>query len=166
MALTEGDAAMSDPIAPSAARTPAEVAKLVSVAVSDGDLEAAAAQYEVQATLQPWAAPAEAGERTVRHWLAQLMELRLPVAVRVCSVLTAGDIALVLGERKITGTGPDCQPVNLHGAGATVVRRQPGGEWRIAADAWRLADPDRAGTGTDGTGPGGTGTDGAGAGPS
>jgi ketosteroid isomerase-like protein len=58
--------------------------------------------------------------------------------VRVLAVLPADGIALVLGERRITGHGPDGQRVDLTGSGATVVRRQPGGWWCIAADAWRL----------------------------
>jgi hypothetical protein len=36
----------------------------------------------------------------------------------------------------------------VRGAGAAIVRRQPGGGWRIAADAWCLA-----GTGVPGVSP-------------
>ena len=38
--------ALSDPIPPPAARQPEEALELVSLALSDGDLEAAVAQYE------------------------------------------------------------------------------------------------------------------------
>ena len=37
------------------------------------------------------------------------------------------------------GTGPDGTAVRLCGIGCTVVRAQPDGVWRIAADAWCLA---------------------------
>ncbi len=132
---------MPDPISPSCGRDPAVAVALVCAAVSGGDLDAALAQYERGAALQPWAHDDPAGDGSERYWLAVLMELRLPVEVQVRAVLPAGGAGLVLSERQITGTGPDCQHVDLTGLGATVVRRQAGGAWRIAADAWQLAGP-------------------------
>ena len=129
--------ALSDPIGPPAARRPEEALELVSLALSDGDLEAAVAQYERGALLQPWAAePAQAA--TIRGLLTGLMALRLPLPVTVCAVLPAGDLALVLAERRISGRAPDGRTVELCGLGSTMVRRQPGGSWCIVADAWRL----------------------------
>jgi ketosteroid isomerase-like protein len=133
---------MSDPIGPPLARRAAEAVELVCLAISDGDLEAAAAQYEREAQLAPWAEPSAALPGTLRGTLARLMELRLPVTVRVAAIVPAGELELVLSERRITGPGPDCDRVNLRGLGATVVRKQPGGGWRIVADAWWLAGPD------------------------
>lgn len=135
---------MPDPIAPSSASSPAEVVALVSMAVSDGDLGAAVAQYESGAVLQPWAPDAPATPESLASSLAELMELRLPLSVTVCDVLAGpgismGAVALVLAERRIHGTGPDCKPVDLHGLGATAARQQADGTWRITADAWRLA---------------------------
>lgn len=137
---------MWDPISPALARRPAEAAELVCLAISDGDLEAAVAQYEHGAVLQPWAADAcgvadrAAGITAdgVAGELAALMDLRLPLALRVCTVLPRSGIALVLAERHMRGTGPDGRPVRLSGSGATVVRRGPDGSWRIVADAWCL----------------------------
>jgi hypothetical protein len=142
--------AVPDPIAPPSAIAPAEVVALVSLAVSDGDLDAAVAQYEPGAAFEPWAAEVAATPDSLAGSLAQLLELRLPLSVTVCDVLAStnvtggsgmppGAVALVLAERRIHGTGPDCEPVELRGLGATVVRQQPDGTWRIAADAWRLA---------------------------
>lgn len=129
---------MQDPIAPSVARYPAEAVELVCQAISDGDLEAALAQYEDGAVLRPWAAASDPVQSTART-LRQLMELRMPLAVRVSDVVPVGEVAVVLSERRIGGAGLDGGPVEFRGAGATLVRRQPGGGWRIAADAWRLA---------------------------
>ncbi len=132
---------MRDPIAPARARHPAEAVEIVCVAISDGDLDAALAQYERAAVLQPWRKmPGQPA--TIQAMLAQLAELRLPVSVRICAVLSAGGLALVLGERRIAGATPDCRAVDYRGLGATVVRRQPGDRWLIAADAWRLAGAD------------------------
>jgi ketosteroid isomerase-like protein len=134
-----------DPIAPSAARHPAEAVELVAQAVSDGDLEAALAQYEPAATLRPWPVPLpaalsgpEAGDAATAGLLSQLMGLRLPVCVRVCDVAQAGDLAVVVSERRIAGVGADGELVACSGIGATVVVRKPHG-WRIVADAWCLA---------------------------
>jgi ketosteroid isomerase-like protein len=135
---------VADPIAPPTASQPAEAVELVCQAVSGGDLEAAVAQYEAGAVLRPWARDPGGNARDVANALIQLMDLRLPLSVRICAVVPTGGLALVLGERQIAGTGPDREPVQLSGAGATVVRRQQGGSWRIIADAWYLSGP-RAG---------------------
>ena len=130
---------MRDPIAPPVAAWPAEAVELVCLAVSGGDLEAALAQYESGAVLWPWAHdPARVGD-TVADALIVLMDLRLPVSVQISAAVRAGALALVLSTRHIFGTGPDCEPVHLSGAGATVVRRQQAGSWRIVADAWHLS---------------------------
>ena len=132
---------MPDPIAPPVASRPAEAVELVSLAVSDGDLEAALAQYEAGAVLRPWARDPGGETDGVAEALIQLMDLRLPLSVRIRTIVPGDGLALIVGERHIVGTGPDCERVQLSGAGATVVRRQPGGSWRIAADAWCLDGP-------------------------
>ncbi len=131
---------MSDPIAPSAARWPSEAAELVSLAVSDGDLGAAVAQYEQGAVLAPWAGHWPDG-RTVRQTMTRIMSLRLPLDTRLLAVLPADGLTMVVCERRIEGAGPDGKPVRLRGIGCTVVRAQADGAWRIAADAWCLTDP-------------------------
>ena len=132
---------MPDPIAPPAASRPAEAVELVALAVSGGDLEAALAQYEAGAVLRPWARDPGGDTACVAGALIQLMNLRLPLSVRIRAVLPAEGLALVLGEWHIAGTGPDREPIQLTGAGATVVRRQQAGSWRITADAWCLDGP-------------------------
>lgn len=138
---------MRDLIPPAVARHPAEAVELVTVAISDGDLEAALAQYERDAVLRPWPEPSPA-EAPVASQLSAVMDLRLPLGLTVRAVVPAGSLALVLAERRISGAGPDCERINLRGSGAAIVRRQPGGGWRIAADAWCLA-----GTGVPGVSP-------------
>jgi ketosteroid isomerase-like protein len=130
-----------DPIAPLVASRPAEAVELVSLAVSDGDLEAALAQYEAGAVLRPWARDPDGNTDGLADALIRLIDLRLPLSVRIRAVLPADDLSLVLAERRIAGAGPDREPVQLDGTGATVLRRQQGGSWRIVADAWRLSPP-------------------------
>ncbi len=130
---------MSDPIAPPAARSPTEAPELVSLAVSDGDLGAALAQYEHGAMLRPWA-DHQADCPTVHEMMTTIMRLRLPLDTRLVAVLPADGLTMLVCERRIEGAGPDGKPVRLCGVGCTVVRAQPDGAWRIAADAWCLAE--------------------------
>ena len=88
---------MADPIAPPTASQPAEAVELVCQAVSGGDLEAAVAQYEAGAVLRPWARDPGGNARDVANALIQLMDLRLPLSVRICAVVPTGGLALVLG---------------------------------------------------------------------
>ncbi|HVT67606.1 MAG TPA: hypothetical protein VHF26_07650 [Trebonia sp.] len=134
---------MSDPITPPSARWPSEAAELVSLAVSDGDLGAAVAQYEPAAPLLPWAddyVGDYAGDQTVAETVAAIIRLRLPLDTRLVAVLPAPGLTMLVCERRIHGEGPDGVPVSLHGVGCTVVRPQEDGSWRIAADAWRLGE--------------------------
>ena len=132
---------MPDPIAPPAASQPAEAVELVSLAVSDGDLEAALAQYEAGAAFRPWAHDQYGSTDSVADTLIQLIDLRLPLCVHIHAIVSADGIALVLSERNLVGSGPDGDRVQLQGAGATVVRSGQEGSWRIVADAWNLDGP-------------------------
>ena len=134
---------MSDLIRPPVARRPEEALELVAQALSDGDLEAALAQYEKGALLAYW--PEGTPRRTsydgnddVGQALASFMALRLPLSVRITSVLESPELALVICERRVAGTGPDGEQVRLNGHGCAVLRPQPDGAWRIAADAWSV----------------------------
>ncbi len=187
---------MSDVIEPPAARRPEEALELVSQALSDGDLEAALAQYEKGALLAYWPCwprgddppgtprqgwprgddppgtprqgwprgdepqsppgiPRGVGDSSVREALTSVMALRLPLYVRISTVLETAELALVICERRIAGTGPEDEQVVLVGHGCAVLRPQPDGAWRIAADAWRVAtelplDPPEIPPGTEG----------------
>ena len=144
---------MSDLIRPPVARRPEEALELVAQALSDGDLEAALAQYEKGALLAYWPQCWPRGDdppgtprgtsydgngNDVGQALASFMALRLPLSVRITSVLESPELALVICERRVAGTGPDGEQVRLNGHGCAVLRPQPDGAWRIAADAWSV----------------------------
>jgi ketosteroid isomerase-like protein len=133
---------VSDLIRPPAARRPEEALELVSQALSDGDLEAALAQYEKGALLAYWPEASSGGNddgnADVRQALGGFMALRLPLSVRITTVLESPELALVICERRVAGTGPDGEQVRLSGYGCAVLRPQPDGAWRIAADAWQV----------------------------
>lgn len=125
---------MTDPIAPPTAGRPQEALELVAQALSDGDLEAALAQYEDGAQLITWLSAGEEADRALSDFLA----LRLPLALRIGAVLRADGLALVMCERRTVGMSPDGEQIKHAGSGCAVVRAQPDGTWRIAADAWHL----------------------------
>jgi ketosteroid isomerase-like protein len=132
---------VSDLIRPPVARRPEEALELVSQALSDGDLEAALAQYEKGALLAYWPTGGNGdghGHDDVGWALTSFMALRLPLSVRITSVLESPELALVICERRVAGTGPDGEQVRLSGHGCAVLRPQPDGAWRIAADAWSV----------------------------
>jgi hypothetical protein len=84
---------MFDPIRPPAASRPEEALELVSQAVSDGDLEAALAQYEKGALLACWPGAGQAGQAgEAGQVLAAVMALRLPLYVRISSVLQSPEL--------------------------------------------------------------------------
>jgi ketosteroid isomerase-like protein len=125
-----------DLIGPPAAREPAEVLLLACAALTDGDLEAAVALYEPDATLSWGQDDAAAGHRAIRRVLSGVMDLRLPLRARAVRVLRAGPLALITGERTLTGTGLDGVTVTLTGPIAMIARCQPDGTWLTAADQW------------------------------
>jgi ketosteroid isomerase-like protein len=130
---------MFDPIKPPEARRPEEALELASQALSDGDLEAALAQYESPALLASWPGQTAHADFDVRGILDSFMALRLPLSVRIVTVLETPDLALVICQRRVAGTSPDGEPVRHWGQGCAVVRLHQDGTWRIAADTWQAA---------------------------
>lgn len=130
---------MPDPIAPPVARRAEEALELVSQAFSDGDLDAALAQYEPSAQLQPWANPIPAPD--LRDTMRELMDLRLPLSLDIRETMQVSGLTVVICERRIAGLGPDCQEIRLRGYGFAAVRPRPDGSWRIAIDSWCLEVP-------------------------
>ena len=125
-----------DLIGPPAAREPADVLLLACAALTDGDLEAAVALYEPDAALSWGQDPAATGHAAIRQVLAGLMDMRLPLRARAVRVLRTGELALITGERALTGTGLDGVAVTLTGPTALIARCQADGTWRTAADEW------------------------------
>ncbi|MGI8722918.1 MAG: YybH family protein [Geodermatophilaceae bacterium] len=65
---------------------------------------------------------------------ARFQGLGLPIDVRPRHVYVADDIALLIVDWTIDGTGPDGTPVHLQGTATDVARRGPQGTWRYIID--------------------------------
>jgi ketosteroid isomerase-like protein len=63
----------------------------------------------------------------------QFMALGLPINMTVRHAIVAGDLALVIADWTIKGTGPDGKAVDLAGSTADVLRKGAGG-WKFAID--------------------------------
>jgi uncharacterized protein (TIGR02246 family) len=126
---------MSDAIAPPLASRAEQVCRLVSAALSDGDLDAALVHYEPDAVTSPVGGRAVRGRAELRQLLAAAAAARLLYTVDVERVLEAGDVALVHGTWRSAGSGEDGTAQRRSGAYWSVVRRSAQNTWRIAAEA-------------------------------
>jgi ketosteroid isomerase-like protein len=76
---------------------------------------------------------------SIRQSLQRLIDMRAKLEARVKRVLQASDLALLITEWSISGTGPDGKPSNLSGRGTVVLRQQKqqhsdGIAWRIVIE--------------------------------
>ena len=63
----------------------------------------------------------------------QFMSIGLPISLTLRYVIEAGDLALVIADWTIKGTGADGKEVDLSGSTADVLRRGDDG-WKFAID--------------------------------
>ena len=115
-------------------RKPEEADILVGRAIADGDIEAALALYEPDASFVPEPGQVVTGKEAIRKCLSDFMALKPKVTIEVPTVVQSGDIALLYSEWSVSGTGADGKPMNLTGNGREVVRRQPNGDWLFVID--------------------------------
>ncbi|MFL0460377.1 YybH family protein [Kytococcus sedentarius] len=65
---------------------------------------------------------------------ARMASLGCPIEVNPLHVYVADDIALLIVDWTIAGTGPDGQAVNVQGTATDVARRGGDGAWRYIID--------------------------------
>ena len=116
------------------ARTPAECDILIGQAISSGDIDAALALYEPNATFAPEHDKSVVGLPAIKGIMEGFMAIKPKLTVEVPLVLECGDIALLHSAWSISGTAPDGSAVNETGKGIEVVRRQADGTWKFIID--------------------------------
>ena len=116
------------------ARRPEEADLLIGEAINAGDLDAAVALYEPEASFVPAPGQAITGTEAIREVMTGFIAMKPKLTIQVPKVVQVGDIALLYSEWSVTGTGPDGSAINLTGKGREVVRRQPDGTWRFIID--------------------------------
>ncbi|MER5738643.1 MULTISPECIES: DUF4440 domain-containing protein [unclassified Streptomyces] len=134
-AVRPGPTTLPAPAAlPGPATRPEDVPAVFAARFNSGDPAALAGLYEEGAVLaagpdgDPLAGPA------LHAANARLQALGVPIAVRPRRVYATGDLALLLVDWLIEGTGPDGRPVRVGGTATDVVRRGADGRWRYAVD--------------------------------
>jgi ketosteroid isomerase-like protein len=90
--------------------------------------------YEPGAILipRPGTPLAGAAQRIPAH--GHLLSFGVPMVVEPRYVYEAGDIALLIIDWSMKGTGPDGRPVSLTGTATDVARRGADGTWRYIID--------------------------------
>ncbi|MEZ5100380.1 MAG: SgcJ/EcaC family oxidoreductase [Thermoleophilia bacterium] len=115
------------------ATTPQQVHALFGERFNAGDLDGVLELYEPDAVLVPGPGVVVSGEG-IREALAGFLATGLPIDLSERAVFVNGDLALLLSEWAIAGTGADGEPVDIRGTTSDVVRRGPDGAWRLAID--------------------------------
>ncbi|GII76535.1 hypothetical protein Sru01_15170 [Sphaerisporangium rufum] len=112
----------------------ADVPAAFAAAFNTGDLDAVQELYESQGVLVAGDARRPVAGHELREALAEHMSLGLPISVTPRRVVENGDLALLLVDWRIAGTGPDGHQVELGGTATDVVRRGADGAWRYLID--------------------------------
>lgn len=112
------------------ATTPQDLHRLISDAVSTGDLDAYLALYEPGAALARQRGGVAVGADAIRAEITPFLALRGTLTVTTSSIVTAGEIALMHSKGSFSGVAPDGSPIEVpeHDA-AEVARRQADGTW-------------------------------------
>ena len=117
------------------AHRPEECDLLLMEAVKRGDLDAAVALYEPDATFVVSPDQVVIGHAAIRGVL-QAMAANGTGSVESVTVVPSADGSLAITRTKgyFTGPGPDGKPVTTPFHSVEVVRKQPDGSWRFAID--------------------------------
>ena len=103
-------------------------------AINQGNLEAAVALYEPEATLVAQPGKVATGTKAIREAIAGFIALKPTLMNEAHQIVQAGSIALYCSKWNLKGTAPDGSPVQMRGTSSDVIRRQADGRWLIAID--------------------------------
>ena len=90
--------------------------------------------YEPEAVLIKKDGRPVTGHAAIAAELERDLRLGLPLKAKARHVFVAGDIAEIVLDWSIDGTGPDGEQVHLGGSASDVVRRGADGIWRYLID--------------------------------
>ena len=123
------------------ARKPEDCDLMLVDALGNGDLEAALALYEPNASFVLDSGQVVTGLPAIREVMQGFLALKPKFTMEVKAVPNGDEnIALLRGKWNLSGTGPDGKPMTMSGNSTEVVRRQPDGTWKFIIDNPRGAD--------------------------
>jgi ketosteroid isomerase-like protein len=101
---------------------------------NSGKVGAMMALYEPEAVLIAKDGRTITDHAEIAAELERDLSLGLPLEARARHVFVAGDVAQIVLDWSIDGTGPDGKQVHLGGSASDVVRRGADGLWRYLID--------------------------------
>ena len=116
------------------ANSPEQTTQLLAEAFKSGDLEAAVALYEADATFFTDPGQSVTGTDAIREAFGGFIATKPTLKIENVVSAISGDIALTQNKWTIKTTEPDGSPVEGAGQSAEVVRRQADGSWKFVID--------------------------------
>ena len=103
-------------------------------AINHGNIDAALALYEPEATLVAEPGKLATGTIALRQALQGFMGLKPNLKGEKNETVQVGELALFCSQWTLSGKAPDGTPVAMAGKSADILRRQADGRWRIVLD--------------------------------
>lgn len=116
------------------ASTPAEVVRIYSAHLREGNVDGLMSMYDDGATFSPEPGKVARGKDEIREVLTAMTDPPPVVESNVSWIQETGDYALVLNDYAITVDGPDGSPMTMTGRSTDVVHRGADGAWRFFID--------------------------------
>jgi ketosteroid isomerase-like protein len=113
---------------------PEGMAAMLVERFNSGKVGAMTSLYEPEAVLIAKDGRTVTGHTGIAAELERDLSLALPLEAKARHVFVAGDIAEVVLDWSIDGTGPDGEHVHLGGSASDVLRRGADGFWRYLID--------------------------------
>jgi uncharacterized protein (TIGR02246 family) len=115
--------------------TPEEVLNSVVEGINTGNLDSLMMLYETDACFATQPGQLAKSPETIRQSLRGFTDMKNgKLDLKVKRVLQSSDLALVISEWSVSGTGPDGKPVNMATKSADVLRQQADGTWCFVID--------------------------------
>lgn len=114
--------------------TPLDTVTSLVTAINQGNLQAAEALYESQASFVIQPDQVANGVDARRNALIGMLALKPILTAITHKTVLAGDVALYCSKWSLTGTATDGSPIRMTGMSSDVLRQQANGDWLIAID--------------------------------
>jgi uncharacterized protein (TIGR02246 family) len=115
-------------------RRPEEMHEAFKARFNEGDLEGLVALYERNGKMVPQPGREVQGREAIRLALQEFLAMKPRIEMATRYVLEAGDMAVLSGQWKLTGRGPDGTAMEMTGRSVEVLRRQADGTWLFVLD--------------------------------